>query len=102
MTDYSAMSDIEINANIASVLYGKLSRLYQLQIAYGEVDYCNDPSDAWPIIVNNFLSIENDGMFDDNPEGSLWRVTAPNGMHAHDANPLRAAMIVFLVIKEQP
>lgn len=59
-------------------------------------DFCNNPSDAWPIIMKNKITVgpqENDiwGAFDTSVENTY-----------DDKNPLRAAMIVFLMAaKEQ-
>ncbi len=64
-------------------------------------DYCNNPSDAWLIIVEN--KIETRWSFDDN-----WAARITNQGQAGEfkmfeswhKNPLRAAMIVFLRMKE--
>lgn len=39
-------------------------------------DYCNDPRDAWPIIIENKIDI-----------------------HHYASNPLRAAMLCFLAME---
>jgi len=63
-------------------------------------DFCNNPSDAWPIIVENRISIVDPISLD-----GLWTAfvfdkdVEPDICHK---NPLRAAMIVFLMAaKEQ-
>ncbi len=69
-------------------------------------DYCNNPADAWPIIVDNEISL--------NSYGSAWEASfehdAPIGAFGTDEtvtsgyehrNPLRAAMIAFLMKQEQ-
>lgn len=60
----------------------------------GACDYCNNPADAWPIIVENKLSIY--------PSGERWGVEGFNADDPFyfDDNPLRAAMIVFLLMQE--
>ncbi len=112
MTDYSKMSDFEINKLVAEQLYeDKPSLIVQrdvpsrpavtvfCDIGDGEIvsilcaDYCNNPADAWPIIVENEISI------------NYWRhgrLEADRyGIHTvEDKNPLRAAMIVFLMMKD--
>lgn len=59
-----------------------------------DFDPCNNPADAWPIIVDNKLSIY--------PNAERWGVEGPeaNDPFHFDKNPLRAAMIVFLMMKE--
>lgn len=98
MTDYSKMSDIEINNLVfdaiqespPALLWGK-SRRY--------LDFCNNPADAWPIIVENKISIQ--AMGDDDVRG-LWHSESryPNNCYCFSNNPLRAAMIVFIMMKE--
>ena len=57
MKDYSAMSDLEINAQVSRELYGPVSRGHQMELASGTVDYCNNPEHAWPIIVENEIAL---------------------------------------------
>lgn len=60
-------------------------------------DFCNNPSDAWPIIVENRITIN---PYDDASQG--WFATTDTSFFVDDKNPLRAAMIVFLMAaKEQ-
>ena len=58
-----------------------------------KIDFCNNPSDAWPIIVDNHISIENRKNKD---ALALVKGDAP---YNHE-NPLRAAMIVYLMMNE--
>jgi len=67
-------------------------------------DYCNNPSDAWPIIF------QNDIMLNPSCADSLWKAeqglrVKPSGFYsvatAYDTNPLRAAMIVYLMMKDE-
>lgn len=59
-------------------------------------DYCNNPSDAWPIITENEMKID--------PRRSSpkldWMVSRDDQIYAVSKNPLRAAMICFLKIKD--
>ena len=63
----------------------------------GAFDYCNNASDAWPIIV---------GMIADGCIVQMLKagviVTLQGGGHIQfmDKNPLRAAMIAFLIMQE--
>ncbi|MGQ6231078.1 phage protein NinX family protein [Serratia sp. IR-2025] len=112
MTDYSKMSDFEINKVVAEQLHkDKPSLIVQrdvpsrpavtvfCDIGEGEIvsilcaDYCNNPADAWPIIAGNEISI------------NYWRSGVLEadryGVHTvKDKNPLRAAMICFLMMKD--
>ena len=106
--NYSEMSDFEINELVAEAC-----GLVNVRRAYADywedknsvahsIDYCNNPSDAWPIILENEISV----IFD---TGSIMasRSVAFDGPfcstegNVFDLNPLRAAMIVFLMMKEQ-
>jgi hypothetical protein len=115
--DYSKMSDQEINMIVAGILHpdsvviesksrlpcacitGHLPGLW--------VDYCNNPADAWPIIHKQGISIAFDK---DEDEWLAWGDFAfdqagwdmkkePENACAH-INPLRAAMIVFLMMQD--
>lgn len=106
MTDYSKMSDIEINNLVfdaiqeapPALLWGK-SRRY--------LDFCNSPADAWPIITKRRISLS---PFDDFKEdgdyiAAKYKPTRDNTKPAEVEfwccdNPLRAAMIVFLMMQE--
>lgn len=115
-TDYSKMSDLEININVAELLHPgkKFTAAYSFfqsegpavqwicgYAEYIKADYCNNPADAWPIIVKNRISID----FDSDGSGELreeW-VTASNQYfsgYLTCEKALRAAMIVFLMMQE--
>ena len=68
----------------------------------GAFDYCNNPLDAWPIIVKNNIAIEPEATaFIDKPTGN-WIATDFNIHFQHkDKNPLRSVMVVFLMMKEK-
>lgn len=123
MKDYASMSDFEINSAVHNAL---LDKPYELTfhgggkitwkdkdsgrvietgiVGYtknGLHDYCNNPEDAWPIITGNRIGVI------PAPEHGAWRAAHrvigedSNPRHfTQDANPLRAAMIVFLKMKE--
>ncbi|EHV5556829.1 DUF2591 family protein [Vibrio parahaemolyticus] len=70
---------------------------------------CNDVSHAWPIIVENKISLTSEECSDDwhadvvinideNGKGVIMDVK--DECHAYDPNPLRAAMICFLKMKD--
>ena len=108
MTDYSKMSDFEINKCVAKIYGG-----FALTLAVhnespsgksfdpGRFDPCNNPADAWPIIVNNGISLE---CIVVNRHEKTWRAQLKPAYVKHRVNhknPLRAAMIVFLMMQEK-
>lgn len=117
--DYSKMSDFEVNLKIAHIILGKdnydwnsdKKEVYLAGIDGGDFlpngyfDPCNNPADAWPIIICNGISLYHDN--------GNWQAEmtyyAPVGAFGtdetcskfvDDKNPLRAAMIVFLMMQE--
>jgi hypothetical protein len=79
--DFEKLSDDELSLKVGECL--------------GGVEFnINNPSDAWPIIVENEIGI--------NFVGAIHCWISESGLSnqfAH-ANPLRAAMIVYLMMKE--
>ena len=58
----------------------------------GVVDYCNNPADMWPIIVNNKIGLQPDPVKNGN-----WFAFDNDELIMHEnTNQLRAAAIVFL------
>lgn len=107
MTGYSKMSDFEINAAVSMAMLTKAKNQSSKYVVVN--DYCNNPADAWPIIIENSISIVRldkswlcapideaiDGITGDNE----FCFYASKGVV--DNNPLRAAMIVFLMMQEK-
>ncbi|HEK2763148.1 TPA: DUF2591 family protein [Proteus mirabilis] len=119
MNKYTELSDFEINKKVAD----KLGLLPYLFIAndvgeliwdvpsndnyHGfiskrgcELDFCYNPSNAMPIIIENLISLMAD--MSDGRESTWWcasdisnRITS-----RYKSNPLRAAMEVFLMTKD--
>ncbi|ELY4375399.1 DUF2591 domain-containing protein [Cronobacter sakazakii] len=84
--DYSKLSDFEINNLVDGHIYTDVSEA-------PDTDYCNNPADAWPIIVENKISISNGG-------AERWTANDVGIDNLYkDKNPLRAAMIVFLLTR---
>lgn len=127
MNKYRDKSDFEINKAVAEIIHpGKVfTHAYSFGDAYGNsvqwicgyaeyihVDYCNNPADAWPIILKNKISIIIPGVeysdgysptfaasgFDD--VSHITRNTYYTDEESFNQNPLRAAMEVFLMMKE--
>lgn len=77
------------NPNRNGVMYGDGANWY-------EWDGCNNPADAWPIILDNGICINS------MPGGDFTLWYAHDKFHTnvdsaiYDENPLRAAMIVYL------
>ena len=106
MKDYSKMSDFDINKAVAEALglelssdhngsyVGVVSRSVGCRPNYIHVNYCNNPSDAWPIMDERKI-----GLTFVNGE---WRASSVKaGYHEYsDNNALRAAMIVYLMMKD--
>lgn len=120
MTDYSKMSDFEINSAVHNALMKEPYKIEFLgndrirwvrgstNVTTGKVeyskkslkDYCNNPSDAWKIIVDNGISLE---CIVVNRHEKTWRAQLKPAYVKHRVNhknPLRAAMIVFLMMQE--
>lgn len=110
--DYSKLSDQEINVAVAEILHpdsvviesksrppsacitGHLPSLW--------VDYCNNPADTWPIILRNRISIMIDETTNDWSSAAVQDYCDP-GAYKHSnchKNPLRAAMITFLLMQD--
>lgn len=125
--DYSKLSDFEINGLIAKRTqkvgdftqargftfiheYGNpVADFGALCLGWKEFDPCNNPADAWPIIVGNKVSIVSlDNKWLAAPtETVIDGITGDSDVCFYassdavfDANPLRAAMIVFLMMQE--
>lgn len=118
--DYSQLSDFEINCLVAEATghkplsaeqgYEGLQEKDDITAAIvrgprklGAFDPCNNPADAWPIIDENDITVINDlpsrrcavmsaSAFFNGAKG--WEV------RAYDANGMRAAMIVFLLMQD--
>jgi hypothetical protein len=108
--DYSQLSDQEINMLVAKIRHPDKTfiesktrppSVVMLNHINMWIDYCNNAADAWPIIHDNLISInfDNDGY--DTPQSSWCRATALNGdeYYGDEKRPLRAAMIVFLMMQ---
>jgi hypothetical protein len=116
MKDYSKMSDMEINQAVACELYGchkwsvnRVGNFYHCGFdgsQYVEVtvaNYCNNPSDAWPLIESNLICLMAD-VFCEPQDGGKWIAQPAYGWQherVRNDNPLRAAMIVYLMMKDE-
>jgi hypothetical protein len=87
MTDYSEMSDFEVNKAVAFHIGLTTYR----NAEEGSFNPCNNPADAWPIIVKNRIHID-PPLRDFHP----WKADRGIAFQCQHDNPLRAAMVVFL------
>ena len=117
MKDYGKMSDFELNSAVAQLSLWKKKDCEEIHgdekrgvVSWADganwhvFDPCNNPSDAWPIIHGN------DIMLNPNCADELWKAEQgfrekPSGFYdvatAYNKNPLRAAMIVYLMMKDE-
>ena len=113
--NYEEMSDLQINLLVANaigvdaaensgVVFGAVKHEGENVVSVmGVVDYCNNPSDAWPIIFSSRI------MLSPYCADELWKAEVPSGFDGifkvyatcYHRNPLRAAMIVFLMMQER-
>ena len=125
--NYEDMSDFEINGAVAAIATGDVvvgfddmapaptddgvQVIYKVGVSGEFLDYCNNPNDAFPIIFENKISLIT------TKEDKYWNAGLPNLVEgcwdfvadengncmlfeSYGENPLRAAMIVFLMMKD--
>lgn len=106
MKDYSKMSEFEIAHKTAKLTGLKLpcsnSLLYNTSGKWELFDPCNNPADAWPIIIGNRIALHPLHPTYENE----WRASAEDdcgfiGYSSSNLSPLRAAMIVFLMMNDK-
>ena len=129
MKDYASMSDFEINRRVAialdidmhfyipesedsfqsGFLPTELGPIWQTSAGFVEeftvsngnvFNPCNNPADAWPIIVDNKITVHAPMRYD-KPQEWLAFDVHDSDTDFKDTNPLRAAMIVFLMMQER-
>ena len=97
--NYNELSDFEINKRVAYLVDGIKKVVCTASTSgYGSVNvknYCNNPADAWPIIVENHITLQAYAT-----EYSAYPLS-DRDILATNKNPLRAAMIVFLMMREE-
>ncbi|MGP1205286.1 phage protein NinX family protein [Serratia sp. CY47279] len=107
MTDYSKMSDFEIDKAVAEITGDSKPTVEEWGISRIIPDYCNNPADAWPIITDMRPNI-----IPERSKSGKWSIGVNIGKTLHeidrkennftyvDANLLRGCMIVFLMMKD--
>ena len=102
--NYSELTDFELSHAVAKkwlpkkqhkFLYFRTCRHEGDYVEYlcSKYDPINNPSDAWPIILENEISLTCSIC------GSFWE--AERHFIYKDKNPLRAAMIVYLMMGDE-
>lgn len=105
MNNYTDWSDFEVNKAVAEAIgFSVICYHSVVMVSAGEgrehieFDPCNNPSDAFPIIVENGIGFKQNFSNDD------WVISPRNYDDAHltqvGDRPLRAAMICFLMMKD--
>tara|TARA_Y100001956_G_C4088237_1_gene171702 strand:- start:32 stop:394 length:363 start_codon:yes stop_codon:yes gene_type:complete len=113
---YEEMSDFEINRKVATVLGIEMGVVQSSNNKFGTVNLlngrifnpCNNPSDAWPIIVDNEISMVADGEgYYAIPPISHFATGGVSGRFDFESeyavfgyDTPRAAMICFLKMKD--
>lgn len=99
MNKYRDKSDFEINKAVADELKLNYEIDYSMRIVViGEhiiYNPCLNPSQAMPIVIENGISLISDWN-----EIGVWGATYQPWYTSENKNPLRAAMEVFLMMKE--
>ena len=111
--NYEELSDVGVNHCVSAELFkeDKFSKkqwnnnaqrtfkeIMDGRCVYKSAHYCNNPSDAWPVIIANGISLVY--------MGGDWEAHALSefGDEAHNTthkNPLRASMICFLKMRNE-
>ncbi|PPX94106.1 phage protein NinX family protein [Cronobacter sakazakii] len=109
--DYSQLEDTEITIRVGETFGwnpyfinedGSVTFRDDRGRLKGRKNYCNNAADAWPIISKHRISIEFDGDNSTEPQ-TTWCHTTNLGRTIgtqYQKNPLRAAMITFLMMQE--
>ena len=87
MNKFDNVDDSEINARVHAILCCVDSEI---------PDYCVDPSFSWPVIEKYRLNIYPS----EGPDFMPW-VAAKNAIIVTDKRPLRAAMVLFLLLHDK-
>ena len=115
MKDYSKMSDFELNSAVAQLSLWKKKDCEEIHgdekrgvVSWADganwhvFDPCNNPSDAWPIMKESLIGVtpDEDGVTM-HFYGDWTAMAHCKNLQFTDKNPLRAAMIVYLMMKDE-
>ena len=106
MMDYSKMSDFEVNKMVSAYLWGSVCSVDGVVLHNekdGPFDPCNSWADAGPIIAANKISIDFDADGYEPPQNAWCKTSSPCGQvyYGGEREPLRAAMIVYLMMHDK-
>lgn len=100
--DYSQLSDFQINWSVSNYLPGRFI-IYDEYVWDSEEEKtfnpCTKAEDAWPIIESNKINVEWHQWKDDSDKP--YALNNATMISRYDDNPLRAAMIVFLMMQDK-
>ncbi|EJO9547621.1 phage protein NinX family protein [Cronobacter sakazakii] len=100
--DYSKLSDRDIDALVLQQIYGDQASDKDIMRSWlrGGFKYTTNAADSWPIIVDSQISIYAMGKSD---ARGKWGAEAPHpyDIYSFNDNPLRAAMLVFLMMQDE-
>lgn len=101
--NYREMSDHQINVLVAKSLDGHADDKFPVQRRLQVFDPCNSWADGGPIIATNKISLIADDTTSDWSSASVQDYCDEGAFRFGNchANPLRAAMIVFLLMQEK-
>ena len=108
MVDYSKLSDFEINCEVAKVNEWT-SKSFVHEVHSGKWNPCQNPADAWPIIVDSKISLHHsickwdaDSLVYDKKykDGFFIFSSCSDIGDISSRGALRAAMIVFLMMQD--
>ncbi|MCK6743754.1 DUF2591 domain-containing protein [Enterobacter cloacae] len=116
--DYSKLSDFEINRAVAIAIGFHPDECDIVKRGSPSVgvewnedtgypirvfDYCNNPTDAWPIIVDNRITMMIDDTTTDWSSALVQDFCDTSAFKYSNCskNPLRAAMITFLMMQDK-
>lgn len=96
MNKYTELPDFEINKAVFIKLYGEESlKNKDMFNSFYRTDYCHNPEDAMPIIIENKIGLS--PMYHSNK----WTADCLDyDFISVNKNPLRAAMELFLLMKD--
>ncbi len=107
--NYAEMSDFEINKAVAAACPGEWYDNGTCVIKCDDDDRsifqpCKSWADAGPIIAANKISLDFDADGYEPPQNAWCKASSPCGQvyYGGESEPIRAAMIVFLMMQEKP
>lgn len=95
-SDFEINKAVAVNVNGADAVVEKFGRIYIIDedgVAMVSFDPCNNPADAWPIINEYGISLIYQ-------EREFQFATNDGNIECSISNPLKAAMIIFLMMKD--